>query len=149
MPEDIYNLERFVEAQNPIYAGVLSELSAGQKRTHWMWFIFPQISGLGRTEIARYYAIQSIDEVKAYLDHPVLAARLRECTQLVNQVEGASAHDIFGSPDDLKFCSSMTLFEKGAEPKSPFALAIDKYFGGNRDQATLAILRGEDIAAPR
>lgn len=142
MAVDIFNLERFVEAQNPVYSDITAELKNGQKRTHWMWFVFPQISGLGRSEIARYYAIQSLDEGIAYLEHRILSSRLMECTQLVNQIQDRTAHQIFGWPDDAKFCSCMTLFEKCAGTTSEFSIAIDKYFGGQRDELTLAILNG-------
>lgn len=105
-----FNLDRFLDAQARVYDEVLSELRDGRKRTHWMWFIFPQMAGLGRSETSRFYAIGSRAEAEAYLAHPVLGARLRECTELVNAIEGRSANAIFGSPDDLKFCSCMTLF---------------------------------------
>lgn len=141
MTGDIFNLERFINAQAPVYAEVVQELRAGQKRTHWMWFIFPQLAGLGRSETARQFAIQSLDEAKAYLTHPELGARLLECTSLVNQVQGRTAHQIFGSPDDMKFCSCMTLFEKVDGPNSEFAGAISQYFRGQRDSATLDLLR--------
>ena len=140
MPCDIFNLARFTVAQDQVFADVLEELKAGQKRTHWMWFIFPQIAGLGRSEMARVYVIQSLDEAKAYLVHPVLGARLRECTTLVNQVQGRTALQIFGSPDEMKFCSCMTLFERASGRDSEFSAAINLYFGGNRDSATLDLL---------
>ena len=107
---DPFNLDRFVQAQDPVLAQVRAELWAGHKRTHWMWFVFPQLAGLGRSDTARYYALASLEEARAYLAHPLLGPRLIECTNLVNAVEGRSAHQIFGSPDDLKFHSSMTLF---------------------------------------
>jgi uncharacterized protein (DUF1810 family) len=133
---DPYNLGRFEEAQAGVYARVCEELKAGEKRSHWMWFIFPQIRGLGRSPMAERFAIGSLDEARAYLRHPVLGARLRECTALVNAVEGRKASEIFGFPDDLKFCSSMTLFAKaGTEPV--FRRAIEKYFGGEMDSGTL------------
>lgn len=102
-----------------------------------MWFVFPQITGLGRSSIAQFYAIGSLDEAKAFARHPVLGPRLMHCTQLVNAVAGRSAHEIFGSPDDVKFRSSMTLFERAAEDRRPFAEAIERFFGGTRDEATL------------
>ena len=133
---DPYNLGRFEEAQRPVYARVCEELRAGEKRSHWMWFIFPQIRGLGRSPMAERFAIGSLDGARAYLGHPVLGVRLRECTSIVNAVEGKSASEIFRFPDDLKFCSSMTLFGKaGDEPE--FRKAIEKYFGGRMDSGTL------------
>jgi uncharacterized protein (DUF1810 family) len=141
MPE--FNLDRFVTAQAPIYATVTAELAAGAKRTHWMWFVFPQMRGLGHSDTARFYGIASREEAQAYLEHAVLGPRLRECTALVNHVQGRSAHAIFGSPDDLKFCSSMTLFNAVA-PGDGFDAALRKYFGGVPDQRTLTLLRDPD-----
>ena len=135
-PDDIYNLERFVIAQDQIYDEVLSELRAGKKMSHWMWFIFPQISGLGRSPVSMEYAISSRDEAQAYLQHAILGPRLKECTRLVLAVEGGSAKEIFGSPDDMKFRSCMTLFEQVA-PDEIFQLALQKYFGGVPDRLTL------------
>ena len=137
-----FDLERFVEAQAPIYSRVVSELRAGEKRSHWMWYIFPQIAGLGFSSISKRYAIASLDEAVAYLAHPVLGARLRECTALVNAIEGRELSDIFGYPDDLKFHSSMTLFAEAAPEEAVFQSALAKYFNGERDQATLKRLRG-------
>ena len=133
-------LERFIEAQAPVYAQALGELRAGQKQSHWMWFIFPQIKGLGSSEMAVRYAISSIEEAKAYLEHPVLGARLRECTQIVLGVTGRTAEEIFGYPDNLKFHSSMTLFAQAAEISEEdlvFSQALDKYFGGKEDAGTI------------
>jgi uncharacterized protein (DUF1810 family) len=135
-PGDPFNLGRFEEAQAGVYARVCEELRAGEKRSHWMWFIFPQIRGLGRSPMAERFAIGSMDEAKAYLGHPVLGGRLRECTSLVNGVEGRTALEIFGFPDDLKFCSSMTLFAKAGDG-AVFRRAIEKYFGGRMDSGTL------------
>ncbi|MBN9599418.1 MAG: DUF1810 domain-containing protein [Afipia sp.] len=134
------DLQRFVEAQAPVYARVLDELHAGRKQTHWIWFVFPQIEGLGHSATAQRYAIASRQEAAAYLAHPVLGARLRECTALVNAVEGRSVHDIFGHPDDMKFHSSMTLFAEVSGDDAPFLPALEKYFGGARDDATLTRL---------
>ena len=131
---------RFLEAQNVVYPQVLHELRAGQKRTHWMWFIFPQIAGLGRSAMTQHYAIQNLAEARANLAHPLLGARLRECTQATLNIEGKSAHDIFGSPDDLKFRSSMTLFDL-ASPNGIFRSALEKYFSGDADPMTLQKLR--------
>ena len=133
--------EHFVTAQEQIYPAVLAELAAGDKRTHWMWFIFPQLRALGRSERAIRFGLADLEEAKAFLAHPVLGARLRECTRIVNGVDGKSANEIFGSPDDLKFRSSMTLFEVAAfDPARPFAAALDRFCGGVRDQRTLALL---------
>lgn len=133
---DAYNLERFVMAQDRVYDEVLSEIRAGKKMSHWMWFIFPQIRGLGRSPVSVEYAISSRDEAHAYLQHAVLGPRLKECTRLVLAVEGRSAREIFGSPDDMKFRSCMTLFEEVA-PDEIFQLALQKYFGGEPDRLTL------------
>ena len=133
------SLERFVEAQKGIYPRALAELKAGRKQSHWMWFIFPQIAGLGHSAMAQMYAIASLDEAKVYLAHPVLGARLRECCRVVQDVKGKSAHAIFGSPDDLKFRSSLTLFDLAA-PNDIFRAALDKYFDGKEDDLTLARL---------
>ena len=137
---DPFDLERFVDAQKRIYGAVLAELRGGQKRSHWMWFIFPQIDGLGHSPTARFYAIKDLREARAYLDHPLLGARLRECAEAVLAVEGRSASAIFGYPDDMKLRSSMTLFAEVDEgPQSVFDRVLDKYFGGERDGATLGI----------
>ena len=135
--QDRHNLDRFVEAQDAVYPAVLGELRAGRKASHWMWFIFPQIAGLGRSATARFFALQDRDEAAAYLAHPLLGQRLLECTLIVNALPGSDAHAIFGSPDDLKFRSSMTLFAAVAPAGSPFAAALDKFFGGVGDAATL------------
>ena len=137
---DSYNLQRFVDAQDPVYARVCAELGAGRKKSHWMWFIFPQIQGLGYSPLAQKFAIASLEEAKAFLDHPVLGARLRECCRLVNQVEGRPIDDIFGYPDDIKFRSSMTLFARAASDNQVFRDALEKYFGGEPDPMTLARL---------
>ncbi len=137
---DQFRLERFVEAQNPIYRQVCAELRQGQKRSHWMWFIFPQIRGLGSSPMALEYAISGREEAAAYLAHSTLGPRLAECTGLVNQVEGRSLGQIFGYPDDLKFRSSMTLFAEVAPDRRIFREALDKYCGGQSDAATLAPL---------
>ncbi len=137
MSGDRYDLQRFVAAQEPVYEQVCAELRAGRKESHWMWFVFPQIEGLGRSPTARRYAIASRAEAEAYLRHPLLGARLRECARLVNRVEGRSIHAIFGSPDDLKFHSSMTLFARVAPDDADFKDALRKYFGGKEDPATI------------
>ena len=130
------DLQRFVDAQGRAIARVREELKAGEKRSHWMWFIFPQIAGLGRSETARRYAIASLDEAKAYAGHPVLGPRLRECTALVLGVQGRGAKEIFGHPDDLKFCSCMTLFARATNDPL-FPQALEKFFGGEEDQETV------------
>jgi uncharacterized protein (DUF1810 family) len=137
---ETHDLERFVEAQDRVYARVIAELRAGRKASHWMWFVFPQIAGLGSSPMAQRYAISGREEAAAYAAHPVLGARLRECTGLVNAVEGRTAHQIFGSPDDMKFRSSMTLFARCAAAPQPFEDALAKYFAGDPDPLTLARL---------
>jgi len=134
---DAFHFTRFVDAQEPVFPEVLKELRAGRKTSHWMWFIFPQIEGLGHSSTARYFAIRSLDEAKAYLRHPVLGPRLRECARLVNAVEGRTASQIFGDPDDLKFRSSMTLFAQATDDNAEFVEAIRKYFSGEFDAATV------------
>lgn len=139
--EDIYNLQRFVTAQDPIFEQVVKELAAGQKRSHWMWYIFPQIKGLGHSAMAQEFAISSKAEAEAYLDHPVLGLRLRQCTQVVIDVQGRSIEQIFHFPDHLKFHSSMTLFMASTTDNQLFKTALEKYFGGKPDQLTLDILK--------
>jgi uncharacterized protein (DUF1810 family) len=130
-------LERFVEAQAPVYDQALRELRAGHKQSHWMWFVFPQIAGLGHSVMAQTDAIQSLEEARDYLVHPVLGPRLRECCQAVMDVQDKSAHDIFGSPDDLKFHSCLTLFAQAAPGEMLFRNLLEKYFGGDADPLTL------------
>lgn len=134
---DPYDLQRFVQAQDGVFDQVLSELEAGCKRGHWMWFVFPQISGLGHSELARRFAISSRLEAEAYLEHRILGPRLRECTRLVTLIEGRSIDEIFGRPDDLKFRSSMTLFSCTASENQIFKDALLKYFHGESDRLTL------------
>jgi uncharacterized protein (DUF1810 family) len=138
--DDPYDLNRFLIAQEGIYDRALAELKAGQKRTHWMWYIFPQIDGLGYSPTAKHYAVKSLEEARQYLDHPVLGKRLLECTEAVLGIRGGSVSEIFGYPDDLKFKSSMTLFEKVAGPGSVFSSALERYCHGGRDPATLRLL---------
>ena len=133
---DPYNLYRFVEAQDCVFERVRAELKSGLKKSHWMWFVFPQIRGLGSSPMAQIYAISSLDEAKAYLQDPILGERLRECVRLVNSVEGRTRHEIFGSPDDMKFHSSMTLFALADSGEPLFADALQKYCGGVYDSAT-------------
>ncbi|HUX12872.1 MAG TPA: DUF1810 domain-containing protein [Spirochaetia bacterium] len=143
---DSFNLQRFVDAQETVLEAVTRELQAGAKRSHWMWFVFPQIKGLGYSTTAHHYALGSIDEAKAYLLHPLLGRRLRNWTQIVLEVEERTAEAIFGYPDYLKFRSSMTLFDAAernvskTENPSVFARALQKYFQGEPDPATLRIL---------
>ena len=141
--DDPHDLDRFVRAQGPVMDAVRRELGEGRKRTHWMWFVFPQLAGLGHSEMARRYAIRSLAEARAYLAHPVLGPRLVECAGLVNAVAGRSAHAILGSPDDAKFRSCATLFAAVAGEGSVFAAALARYYGGEGDAATLARIAGE------
>jgi uncharacterized protein (DUF1810 family) len=134
---DPHNLRRYLDAQNSIYPQVVAELRSGRKETHWMWFIFPQVKGLGTSPTAQMYAISSLDEAKAYLNHPVLGIRLRECTQLVTAVNGRSIEDIFGYPDHLKFHSSMTLFAHADDDNQVFTGALKKYFHSKFDGQTI------------
>jgi uncharacterized protein (DUF1810 family) len=136
-----YNLERFVQAQDPVYDSVCTELRRGAKTSHWMWFIFPQLTQLGRSATAQYYGISSLAEATAYWQHPVLGARLVECSALVLAVEDKTALQIFGRPDDLKFHSSMTLFKQAAPQEPVFGRALEKYYRGERDSRTLELLR--------
>ena len=138
---DPFDLARFTSAQEGVYGRALAEVRGGLKRSHWMWFIFPQIEGLGSSPTAEYYAIGSLAEARQYLRHPVLGARLRECAEAVLAVEGRSASEIFGYPDDLKLRSSMTLFARVAEADSVFARVLAKYYGGQQDPMTLGILK--------
>lgn len=133
-------LDRFLEAQEPVWARVLGELKAGKKRSHWMWFVFPQFRGLGQSDMAKRFAIQSRAEAKAYLDHPVLGSRLRESCELLLALKGTSARDIFGTPDDLKLRSSMTLFGEVAGSNPVFAAVLAQYFDGAKDTLTMELL---------
>ena len=138
---DRYDLQRFVAAQEPVFETVLAELRAGRKRSHWMWFVFPQLAGLGRSSTARFYGIGSIDEARAYLAHPLLGPRLDLCTRIVLANESSSIHGIFGSPDDMKFRSCMTLFSLAADdPDNPFRQALDRWCAGKPDERTLALI---------
>jgi uncharacterized protein (DUF1810 family) len=137
---DPFDLKRFVDAQAPAYRGIVAELRDGRKRSHWMWFVFPQLLGLGSSPMAVRYGISSLDEARAYLGHELLGPRLHECTRLVNQVQRRSIGEIFGSPDDLKLCSSMTLFARAADDNQDFVELLGKYYCGQQDQLTLARL---------
>jgi uncharacterized protein (DUF1810 family) len=137
---DLCDLQRFVDAQDRVYQQVIGELSAGRKTSHWMWFVFPQLRGLGRSELAQHYGIASKVEAEAYWNHPLLRARLAQCMQLVLAVRGKSAQDIFGSPDDAKFRSCVTLFAEVDPSQELFQQALIKYFGGVEDFKTLELL---------
>jgi uncharacterized protein (DUF1810 family) len=138
-----YDLERFVAAQDGTYDGALTELRAGRKTGHWIWFVFPQVAGLGRSEISRHYAIASLGEARGYLAHPVLGPRLRECVAAVLATRGRSAEEMLGSIDAVKLRSSMTLFHRAAPDEAAFGDVLDRFYGGRPDDATDAIL-GEE-----
>ncbi len=140
--DDPFDLARFVAAQAPIFETALGELRAGRKRSHWMWFVFPQLRGLGRSAPAQFYGLGSLEEARAYLAHPLLGARLNRCAETVLAIDGRSLNAIFGSPDDMKFHSSMTLFARADDDeKSAFRRALDRYCGGRMDESTLALLK--------
>ena len=141
---DPYALARFVEAQAPVFAQALAELRAGRKRSHWMWFVFPQLAGLGRSATAARYAIGGLDEARAFLRHPLLGERLRACAATLLTHDGLSAAKIFGHPDELKLRSSMTLFAAAAPEEPLFAAVLDKYFASRPDRATLDLLKSSD-----
>jgi uncharacterized protein (DUF1810 family) len=134
---DQFDLQRFVDAQDPFYDTVLAELRGGAKRSHWIWFVFPQLRGLGRSPTAAHYGIASLDEARAYLAHDVLGPRLAECTRLVLAIDGRSVEDIFGWPDNLKVRSSMTLFAHATDDNADFRGVLDKFYGGEEDPATV------------
>ena len=140
MPADPYQLQRFVDAQARDYPAALAEIRAGRKRSHWMWYVFPQFHGLGFSPTSIHYAIKSADEARAYLEHPVLGPRLRECADALLALDGRDAHQVFGSPDDLKLRSSMTLFASVSADGSVFEQMIDQYYDGQRDQKTIELL---------
>ena len=133
------DLRRFVEAQAPLYERVLEELTSGRKDSHWMWFVFPQLKALGRSSMAQFYGLHDLIEAKSYWAHPVLGSRLRQCVLEVLDVPSTTAHEIFGSPDDLKFCSCLTLFEQ-ISPDKCFGVAIERFYSGRRDEKTIALL---------
>ena len=141
MPDDLYNLDRFVNAQEQIFESVLTELRNGQKRSHWMWFIFPQIDGLGRSPTSKYFSIKSREEAQEYLNHPILGTRLLKCAELLLTIDAKSAREIFGSPDDKKLKASMTLFASIADSKSVFERVLNRYFDGQWDHNTMDLLR--------
>ncbi|AOF92796.1 DUF1810 domain-containing protein [Sinorhizobium sp. RAC02] len=139
---DPFKLSRFVDAQELAFAAALDELRAGRKETHWIWFIFPQLRALGRSPTAQFYGLVSLEEARAYLEHPVLADRLAQVTDAVLTHRGRTAHDIFGSPDDLKFRSSMTLFYEACDHTIPrFRITLERYFDGEADNRTLELIR--------
>lgn len=138
--DDPFDLQRFVEAQDRMYDRAVAELRAGTKHSHWIWFIFPQLAELGSSSTARLYGIKSLAEAQAYLAHPVLGARLYECTQLLSAIEGASIKEIFPWPDNLKVCSSMTLFARATEDNGDFLAVLDNFYGGEPDARTLELL---------
>jgi uncharacterized protein (DUF1810 family) len=147
-PLDAFDLQRFIQAQDPVFERVQAELNAGHKRSHWMWFIFPQFAGLGDSEMSRRFAIHSREEALAYLAHPLLGARLRTCTQEVLNIQQRSVAAIFGHPDDLKFHSSMTLFAQVAADGSPFHQALNQYFHGILDDWTLSLMDSKQAQLP-
>jgi len=134
---DRYNLRRFVDAQEPVYDEVLAELRSGRKRSHWIWFVFPQLRVLGRSPTAQRFGISSLDEARAYVRHDVLGPRLRECARLAAQIEGRAADDVFGWPDNLKVRSSMTLFAHATDDNADFRAVLDKFYDGVQDPATI------------
>jgi uncharacterized protein (DUF1810 family) len=140
--DDPHDLSRFIDAQDGVYARALKEIRNGRKRSHWMWYIFPQIDGLAFSWTSKRYAVKSLDEARSYLAHPVLGARLTECAEAVLAVEGRTASEIFGYPDDLKLRSSMTLFARVSGPDSVFARVIDRYYEGEHDHKTLKLIAG-------
>lgn len=146
-PDD-FNLQRFIQAQDPVFDRVQAELSAGHKRSHWMWFVFPQFAGLGGSEMSRHFAIRTREEAQAYLEHPLLGSRLRICTQEVLNIQQRSVAAIFGHPDDLKFHSSMTLFAQVCADGSPFHQALNQYFHGILDDWTLSLMDSKQAQLP-
>jgi uncharacterized protein (DUF1810 family) len=138
--DDPFDLQRFVDAQDRVYDRVLAELRAGAKRSHWIWFIFPQLSRLGSSSTANLFGIESLDEARAYLAHPVLGPRLRDCARLVTSTDGRSAEDIFGWPDNIKLRSSMTLFARATDDNADFLAVLEKFYGGQQDPRTLELI---------
>jgi uncharacterized protein (DUF1810 family) len=138
---DPFDLDRFVRAQEADYERALAEIRSGRKRSHWMWYVFPQFAGLGHSSMSQRYAINTLAEARAYLAHPMLGTRLTDIAEAVLNVQGRTAHEIFGSPDDLKLQSSSTLFALVSPDDSVFHRILDKYFGGSRDERTLELVR--------
>lgn len=149
MTDDPHRLQRFVYAQDGVFEGALAELRAGRKRGHWMWFIFPQLRGLGQSATAQHYGIASWAEAAAYLAHPVLGPRLATCAGALLALHGRTAHEVLGHPDDLKLCSSMTLFDLVQGGDNPFAQVLERYYGGRRDPHTIELLAAEEVAGRR
>ena len=141
MVHDAFRLKRFVDAQEPVFAEVLRELERGHKRTHWMWFVFPQLAALGSSPTAKHFGIHSLDEARAYLRHPILGPRLRQCCETLIKVRGRSAREIFGATDELKLRSCLTVFELAAPNEPLFAQCLEKYYSGERDELTLGLCR--------
>jgi uncharacterized protein (DUF1810 family) len=139
-PTDPHDLQRFLAAQEPVYPTVVAELRAGHKESHWMWFIFPQLAGLGNSAMTQRYAIRDLEEARAYLEHPILGTRLRECAELVLAVQGRTIHEILGAPDDKKLCSCATLFAAETDEGSVFEWLLAKYYDGAEDERTLEFL---------
>ena len=137
---DPFKLQRFIEAQQRDYEHAVAEIRRGHKQSHWMWYIFPQLAGLGRSSTARFYAISGLEEAQAYLEHPVLGARLRDCAEALLLLQNLTAHQIFGSPDDIKLKSSMTLFTQAAGLNSPYAKVLERYYSAQQDELTLNLL---------
>ena len=148
MADDPHDLARFVQAQEGSYAQALAEVRRGRKASHWMWFVFPQLAGLGSSPTAQHYAVSGLDEARAYLAHPLLGPRLREISGAAAELTGRTAREVFGSPDDLKLASSLTLFEAAAPGEPVFARALDALCGGRRDGRTLELLRGQGQPSP-
>ena len=139
--DDAHDLDRFLKAQDAAYADALDELRAGRKRSHWIWFVFPQIAGLGHSPTAQYYAIKSLDEARAYLAHPILGARLHECLKVLQVLDRTDARAVFGDLDAMKFRSSLTLFAEADPGDAIVEAALDRWFGGEKDEKTLQLLR--------
>ena len=144
MQADPYELTRFAQAQEGVYETALAELRQGRKRSHWIWFVFPQFLGLGSSAMSQRYAIRSVDEARAYLSDPVLGPRLQECCKALLEVQGRSAREILGTPDDLKLRSCATLFDHVAAPGSVFAQVLDRFFEGQRDTSTLRLIEASE-----
>jgi uncharacterized protein (DUF1810 family) len=142
MAQDPFDLQRFVAAQDAVLDAVLAELRAGRKRSHWMWFVFPQLAALGFSPMAKRYGLRSLEEARAYLAHPVLGERLRRCCGLLLQLEGVSAADVFGHPDDLKLRSCLTLFQLAAPHEEVFRKCLERFYGGQADGGTVDLCRG-------
>ena len=147
LSKDPHDLARFISAQEDVYDHALAELHDGKKRNHWMWFVFPQFAGLGLSPTSQFYAIRSLEEARAYLDHHVLGPRLRDCTEAVLAIEESSVTEIFGFPDDLKFRSCLTLFKRASADESPFERALDRFFDGEPDPMTASLLDGAGASA--